>query len=79
MSTEHSSIGDKHDIVANPYLLHHYDHHGMDLVSKPLSGDNYLTWCRAMVISLSAKSKLGFIDGITTIPPITTKVDEYES
>lgn len=78
MSTEHSSIGDKHD-VTNPYLLHHFDHPGMVFVSKPLNGDNYLTWCRAMVISLSAKSKLGFIDGTTTMPPVTTKPDEFAS
>jgi len=30
------------------------------LVSKPLNGNNYLTRSRAMMISLNAKSKLGF-------------------
>ncbi|RVW61736.1 hypothetical protein CK203_065076 [Vitis vinifera] len=45
----------------------------MVLVSKPLNGDNYSTWCRAMTISLNAKSKLGFIDGTTTMPSATDK------
>ncbi|KAH9786417.1 retrovirus-related pol polyprotein from transposon RE2 [Citrus sinensis] len=69
------SNGGKLD-AANPYFLHHSDHPGMVLVSKPLNGDNYSTWCRAMTISLNAKSKLGFIDGTTTIPSTT---DEYAS
>ena len=51
----------------------------MMLVSKPLNGDNYSTWCRAMMISLNAKSKLGFIDGTTTMPSATTKPDDYAS
>ncbi|KAL6311049.1 hypothetical protein AAG906_011936 [Vitis piasezkii] len=65
--------------AANPYFLHHSDHPGMVLVSKPLNGDNYSTWCRAMTISLNAKSKLGFIDGTTTMPSATDKPDEHAS
>ncbi|RVW94271.1 Retrovirus-related Pol polyprotein from transposon TNT 1-94 [Vitis vinifera] len=62
MTEQQPSNGGKLD-AANPYFLHHSDHPGMVLVSKPLNGDNYSTWCRAMTISLNAKSKLGFIDG----------------
>ncbi|RVW96822.1 putative mitochondrial protein [Vitis vinifera] len=51
----------------------------MVLVSKPLNGDNYSTWCRAMTISLNAKSKLGFIDGTTTMSSATDKPDEHAS
>ncbi|RVW81703.1 Retrovirus-related Pol polyprotein from transposon RE1 [Vitis vinifera] len=51
----------------------------MVLVSKPLNGDNYSTWCRAMTISLNAKSKLGFIDGTTTMPSATDKPDKHAS
>ena len=54
--------------TANPFSLHHFDHPGMVLVSKPLNGDNYSTWSRAMTISLNAKSKLGFIDGTIEQP-----------
>jgi len=38
------------------YSLHHYDHPRMIFDSKPLDGDNFLTWHRVMVISLNAKS-----------------------
>ncbi|RVW84581.1 Retrovirus-related Pol polyprotein from transposon RE1 [Vitis vinifera] len=58
MTEQQPSNGGKLD-AANPYFLHHSDHPGMVLVSKPLNGDNYSTWCRAMTISLNAKSKLG--------------------
>ena len=61
----------------NPYSLHHSDHPGMILVSKPLDGENYSTWRRAMVISLNAKSKLGFVDGTLKAPSDTTKPEEY--
>jgi len=62
---------------SNPFFLHHSDHPGMVLVSKPLDGDNYSTWCRAMTISLNAKSKLGFIDGTTTMPSAIAKPEDY--
>ncbi|KAM1046990.1 hypothetical protein PS2_026158 [Malus domestica] len=47
--------------ISDPYALHHSDHPNLVLVSKPLEGDNYSTWSRAMRISLSAKNKIGFI------------------
>ncbi|KAL6314407.1 hypothetical protein AAG906_022490 [Vitis piasezkii] len=78
MTEQQPSNGGKLD-AANPYFLHHSDHPGMVLVSKPLNGDNYSTWCRAMTISLNAKSKLGFIDGTTTMPSATDKPDEHAS
>ena len=59
------------------YSLHHFDHPRMVLVSKPLDGDNFLTWCRAMVISLNAKSKLGFVDGTLKAPFTEDKLEEY--
>lgn len=40
------------------YSLHHFVHLGMVLVSKSLDGDNYSTWCRAMVISLNANIRV---------------------
>ena len=47
----------------SPYFLHHSDSHGLILVSQPLIGENYALWSRAMLIALSVKNKLGFIDG----------------
>lgn len=43
--------------------LHSLDHPGLVRVSSPLTGDNYLSWSRSMLIALRAKDKLGFIDG----------------
>ena len=61
----------------NPFFIHHSDHPGMVLVSKPLNGDNYATWSRSMRISLSAKNKLGFVDGSVKVPSAKTNPDEY--
>ncbi|KAM1017674.1 hypothetical protein ACFX2A_048208 [Malus domestica] len=57
--------------ITDPFYIHHSDHPGLHLVSKPLDGDNYSTWSRAMTISLSAKNKLGFMDGSIEAPPET--------
>lgn len=51
------------DDPSSPYFLHHSDGSGLVLVSQSLNGDNYASWKRAMVIALSVKNKLGFIDG----------------
>ena len=51
------------DDSVNPYLLHHSDHPGMQIVSQVLSCDNYNSWCRSIKIALSSKNKFGFVDG----------------
>ncbi|KAF7825114.1 Retrovirus-related Pol polyprotein from transposon RE1 [Senna tora] len=56
------SIGKKR-IDERPYMLHNYDHPRMALVNTPLTGTNYLTWSLAMMTSLEAKDKLGFVHG----------------
>lgn len=48
---------------SNPYYLHHAENPGQILVSQPLTGDNYPSWSRAMMLALFAKNKRGFIDG----------------
>ncbi|XP_022867242.1 uncharacterized protein LOC111386973 [Olea europaea var. sylvestris] len=58
-STSNSAIVDG----SSPYFLHHSDNPGLIFVSQPLTGDNYESWSRAMVIALSVKNKSGFIDG----------------
>ncbi|XP_068328837.1 uncharacterized protein [Pyrus communis] len=65
--------------VSNPFFIHHSDHPAMMLVSKPLNGDNYSTWSRAMKISLSAKNKLCFVDGTVLQPSVKTKPDDHAS
>ncbi|GAV79233.1 UBN2_3 domain-containing protein [Cephalotus follicularis] len=47
----------------SPYYLHASDQSSNLLVSQPLNGDNYPTWCQAFTMAIQAKNKLGFIDG----------------
>ncbi|XP_073158979.1 uncharacterized protein [Henckelia pumila] len=49
---------------SSPFFLHNGDHPGLSLVPTQLtgSGSNYNTWNRAMVMALTAKNKLGFVD-----------------
>jgi hypothetical protein len=47
----------------SPYHLHHGDSPGTVLVSQLLDGDNYHTWSRPMVMALTAKNKLSFLNG----------------
>ncbi|KAL5540434.1 hypothetical protein UlMin_044950 [Ulmus minor] len=56
------------DEPSSPYFLHHSDGPGIVLISQHLTGDKYASWSRAMLIALSVKNKLGFIDGSITKP-----------
>ena len=56
------------DNTNSPYFLHSGDHPGLILVSHPLTGPNYHTRCRPMLMALNAKSKLGFVDGSLSQP-----------
>ncbi|KAF8414255.1 hypothetical protein HHK36_002255 [Tetracentron sinense] len=47
----------------NPYYFHNGDNPGLVLVSQPLDGENYPTWSRSMLMAMTAKNKLGFLDG----------------
>jgi len=49
--------------LSNPYYLHPSDSPGMSLVNSIFEGKGYGGWRRTILISLSAKNKLGFIDG----------------
>ncbi|XP_031266203.1 uncharacterized protein LOC116124618 [Pistacia vera] len=51
----------------SPLYVHPSDTPGSVLVSKQLVGtDNYRIWSRAMIVSLCAKNKLGFVNGACT-------------
>ena len=43
------------------------------MISQPLVSEIYPTWAKSMQIALSAKNKLGFIDGTLTLSPIMAK------
>ena len=51
---------------SNPFFLHHSDNPIAMIVWKPLNGDNYNSWKGAMMMVLSAKNKLNFVNG--TLP-----------
>ena len=63
--------------ISNPYFTHHSDHPGLILVSKPLNGDNYSTWKRAMTLALNSKNKLGFVNNSIKIPSEETDPEGY--
>ena len=54
--------------LSSPYFTHHSDHPGLVLISKPLNGNNYPTWKRAMTLALNSKNKLSFVNGSIKIP-----------
>ena len=48
----------------NLYFLNSNENPGNILVAQPLLGmRNYQSWSRAMVLALTAKKKIGFING----------------
>ena len=47
----------------HPYFLHSSDNPDMVLVSKPFDGMGFGAWKRAMEVALTAKNKLGFVNG----------------
>jgi hypothetical protein len=53
---------------SSPYHLHHGDSPGTVLVSQLLDGDNYHTWSLSMVMTLTAKNKLSFLNGSLSKP-----------
>ena len=48
---------------SDPLYLHPSDHPGLSLVSKKFDGSNFGSCSKAMLISLSAKNKIGFVNG----------------
>ncbi|KAK0588762.1 hypothetical protein LWI29_005110 [Acer saccharum] len=63
--------------ISNPYFTHHSNHPGLVLISKPLNGDNYSTWKRAMTLALNFKNKLGFVNGSIKAPSEETDPEGY--
>ncbi|KAH9669827.1 retrovirus-related pol polyprotein from transposon RE2 [Citrus sinensis] len=63
--------------LSNPFFTHHSDNPGLILVSKPLNGDNYFGWKRAMVRALNSKNKLGFVNGSIKVPSEETDPEGY--
>ncbi|KAL0366821.1 UNVERIFIED_CONTAM: Retrovirus-related Pol polyprotein from transposon RE1 [Sesamum radiatum] len=65
---ETSYTSDDRQLLPEMLQLHGSDHPGIVLVSAPLTGNNYLNWSFGIKRALSAKMKLGFIDGTSVKP-----------
>lgn len=72
-STCHNSLSTSVSTIphTHPLYLHPSDYPRMVLVTTPFNGTGYGSWRRGMLISLSAKRKLGFIDG-KVVKPLPT-------
>ncbi|XP_015161028.1 uncharacterized protein [Solanum tuberosum] len=55
---------DKH----HPYFLHNSDSPRMNLITSTFDGKGFPGWRRSILIALSAKKKLGFINGTCAAP-----------
>lgn len=53
---------------SHAFYIHPSDSPGMNLVSTIFDGRSYGGWRRGVIIALSAKNKLGFIDGSLDVP-----------
>ena len=53
---------------ASIYFIHPSENTSTPLVSEKFNGERFNEWKRSMIIELSAKNKLGFIDGIVIKP-----------
>ncbi|XP_074342061.1 uncharacterized protein LOC141679463 [Apium graveolens] len=60
-----------HD-VSSVFYIHPSDANTTQLVSVKFNGSGYSNWKRSMMLSLSAKNKLGFVDGSVAKPEITS-------
>ncbi len=63
---------------ASPFYLPHGESPGTILVSQPLIGKNYNTWSRSMIMVLTAKNKLAFVDGSLPQPSVNAGA-EYQA
>ncbi|XP_019240490.1 PREDICTED: uncharacterized protein LOC109220473 [Nicotiana attenuata] len=57
----------------HPYFLHSSDAPGMTSVNAIFTGRGFQGWRRSVLIALSAKNKLGFINGTCPAPAATSK------
>lgn len=48
----------------DPFFMHPSDNLGLTLIIPPLSNDNYHSLFQSMLVALSSKNKLWFIDEI---------------
>nr|XP_023919946.1 uncharacterized protein LOC112031483 [Quercus suber] len=66
---------------SNPFLLSASENPGNILVTQPLLGmKNYQSWSRDMVLALTAKKKIGFVNGKIEKPKVDSPLyEDWES
>ena len=69
--------GEEWDYPNHQLYLHHSDQPGAILVPQPLVEDNYNTWSQSMIMALTVKNKIGFING-SICDPGKDKSDEQQ-
>ncbi|KAK9678247.1 hypothetical protein RND81_11G198700 [Saponaria officinalis] len=71
-SLSSSSDDDYKNPYDDPLFLSPSDFPGMQLVSTPFNGQNYIHWSKGVVMALGSKNKQGFLTGKTTMPTVTS-------
>lgn len=57
--------------ASSVYFVHPSDNTTVKLISHVFDGKGYADWKRSMMIALSAKNKLSFVDGSLPKPEVT--------
>ncbi|KAF5449041.1 hypothetical protein F2P56_029529, partial [Juglans regia] len=68
--SSNASVQNLFDDSSSCYYLHPSDNPGVLLVSEIFTGENYIAWSRSMLIALTVKNKIAFVDG-SLVQPIT--------
>ena len=76
-----STLPNPNSIPPNPYFLSSSENPGSILVTQPLLGmRNYQSWSRAMILALTAKKKIGFVNGKIIKPDLDSPLyEDWES
>ena len=70
-STHTNSNSNSESNAHNPYFLSSNENPGNILITKLLLGmRNYHSWSRAMILALTAKKKIGFVNGKIPMPEV---------
>ncbi|XP_059654512.1 uncharacterized protein LOC132301259 [Cornus florida] len=75
--SKHSNTNNSGMDPSNPYFVHHLDHPGHMIVPTKLNGANYPSWSKSMIHALTAKNKIGFVNGSIEPPSETEHPTEY--
>ena len=76
-----STLPNPNSTPPNPYFLSSSENPGNILVTQPLLGiRNYQSWSRAMILALTAKKKIGFVNGKIIKPDLDSPLyEDWES